>query len=445
MRCSLVVEDHSSSVAPPTTVCLFILGARRTRHRRKNNISGSTHSNMTLLSALVVLVLASSLAHRTKAQWHSCDSGFSISATAVARNITQCRRLQTLGAELGINNYSTTPNSSTIDVVFSALPPTPQGWIAWGVNPGRHPQMVGTRVLIAYNQPSGMPVVGTYNVTADTRRGCKLEPSTIEVGVANKAANYSGETGRLTMAARLTLPPEYSVSKLNHVWQVGPRVVGMVPSAHAKTLENFDSKERMDLARGVGHGQRHHEIGLREAHGILSAIGWGTLLPIGVIVSRYFRGSPINTKKIWFYTHVGIQILAFSLGVAAWGIGLSLMERSGQYRAFMGHRIIGILIFCLATLQMMALWLKPKLLDKYRKYWNIYHHFVGYSLIVLVIVNIFKGFAILKPSAGWKWAYIGILIGLSCVALGLEISIWIVFFQDNKNASTKTSDPSKPN
>ncbi|XP_073116107.1 cytochrome b561 and DOMON domain-containing protein At3g25290-like isoform X2 [Elaeis guineensis] len=219
---------------------------------------------MSLFLALVLL-LPSSLCHRTKAQWHTCDSGFSISATAMARNITHCRKLQTLGAELGINNYSTTPNSSTsIDVVFSALPPTPQGWIAWGVNPGRHPQMVGTRALIAFNQPSGMPVVNTYNVTADTRRGCKLEPSTIEVGVANKAANYSDETGRLTMAARLTLPPEYNVSKLNHVWQVGPRVVGTVPLAHAKTLHNFDSKETMDLESGVGHSQRHHDIGLRE-------------------------------------------------------------------------------------------------------------------------------------------------------------------------------------
>ncbi|XP_010924092.3 cytochrome b561 and DOMON domain-containing protein At3g25290-like isoform X1 [Elaeis guineensis] len=399
---------------------------------------------MSLFLALVLL-LPSSLCHRTKAQWHTCDSGFSISATAMARNITHCRKLQTLGAELGINNYSTTPNSSTsIDVVFSALPPTPQGWIAWGVNPGRHPQMVGTRALIAFNQPSGMPVVNTYNVTADTRRGCKLEPSTIEVGVANKAANYSDETGRLTMAARLTLPPEYNVSKLNHVWQVGPRVVGTVPLAHAKTLHNFDSKETMDLESGVGHSQRHHDIGLREAHGILSVIGWGTLLPIGVIVSRYFRGSPIDTKNKWFYAHVGIQILAFSLGVAAWGIGLSLMERSGQYRAFMGHRIVGILIFCLATLQVMALWLKPKMLDKYRKYWNIYHHFVGYSLIVLIIVNIFKGYAILKPAPRWKWAYIGILIGLSCVALGLEISIWFVFLKpDDKKAQTNASDPSK--
>ncbi|XP_008803564.3 cytochrome b561 and DOMON domain-containing protein At3g25290-like [Phoenix dactylifera] len=396
---------------------------------------------MTHFSA-VVLVLASSLLHCIEAQWQTCDAGFSFSATGMARNITHCRRLRTLGAELGMNYYNTTPNS-TVDVVFSARLPTPQGWIAWGINPGRHPQMVGTRALIAFNRPSGMPMVGTYNVTADTRRGCKLEPSPIEVGVVNKEANYSGETGRLTMAARLTLPPEYNVSRLNHVWQVGPRVADMVPSAHARTLQNFDSTETIDLSSGVGHSRRHYNLGLREAHGILSVIGWGFLLPIGVIVSRYFRGSPIDSKMTWFYVHVTIQIVAFSIGVTAWGIGLSLMERSKRYRAFMGHRIIGILVVCLASLQMMALWLKPKRADKYRKYWNIYHHFVGYSLIALIIVNIFKGFAILKPPSGWKWAYIGILISLSCVALGLEISIWVKFYWNQKAEQQKASNLSK--
>lgn len=96
---------------------------------------------------------------------------------------------------------------------------------------------------------------------------------------------------------------------------------------------------------------------------------------------------------------------------------------------------------------MMALWLRPKGMDTYRKYWNMYHHFLGYSLIVLIIVNIFKGFAILKPAAGWKWAYIGILISLSCVALGLEISIWIIFClkpkdEGQQKTETKQGDTS---
>ncbi|KAK8959137.1 hypothetical protein KSP40_PGU020616 [Platanthera guangdongensis] len=56
-------------------------------------------------------------------------------------------------------------------------------------------------------------------------------------------------------------------------------------------------------------------------------------------------------------------------------------------------------LFCLATLQVFALLLRPNKNNKYRVYWNIYHHATGYSVIILSVVNIFKGFDILQPIA----------------------------------------------
>lgn len=83
---------------------------------------------------------------------------------------------------------------------------------------------------------------------------------------------------------------------------------------------------------------------------MLSVIGWGFLVPIGAFVIRYFRTFPFKRKK-WFVAHASIQLTAYIIGTTAWGIGLSLTTNAGHAKSFMGHRIIGILIFCLATLQ----------------------------------------------------------------------------------------------
>ncbi|KAK2650410.1 hypothetical protein Ddye_017899 [Dipteronia dyeriana] len=43
---------------------------------------------------------------------------------------------------------------------------------------------------------------------------------------------------------------------------------------------------------------------------------------------------------------------------------------------------------------------------KYRFYWNIYHHGIGFSILIMGIVNVFKGLDILNPGKKWKTANI---------------------------------------
>jgi len=78
--------------------------------------------------------------------------------------------------------------------------------------------------------------------------------------------------------------------------------------------------------------------------------------------------------------------------------------------------------------QMLAFRLKPKMTDDYRKYWNMYHHFLGYGLFAIIIINIFKGIRILEGGVEWKWGYIGNLAFLGAIAFGLEVYTWIRFF-----------------
>ncbi|KAJ8492979.1 hypothetical protein OPV22_014700 [Ensete ventricosum] len=391
--------------------------------------------------ALVFLVVASFLCTSTQAQRSSCDNSFSFFEEGIAGNVTHCRKLRTLGAELGWSYRNTTPNV-TVNIVFSAIPSAAGGWVAWGLNPGSKPQMVGTRALIAFRRANGTLEMNTYNLTRDTMLGCKLQPSPIEVQVRNMQANYSEETGAVTMSAALSLDPStYNISELKHVWQVGSSVVDQVPQKHRMRLKNFDSFEIIDLTTGRGF----RDTGLakqRDAHGVLSVFGWGILLPIGVIVKRYSRNISKN-QEVWFMLHVSFQISGYTVGITAWGIGLALMSNSWHFNTFKGHRTIGIIIFCLATLQMMALWLKPSktnegdtnTTDRRRRYWGVYHQLVGYTLITLITVNIFKGFAILRPPPVWKWMYVGLLAALSCVAFGLEVAIWVKQCRNAKNSS----------
>ncbi|OVA08781.1 Cytochrome b561 [Macleaya cordata] len=361
-------------------------------------------------------LLLSITAHQTT----SCNEAFS-SLMKMRKNITQCKKLGTLGAELGWNYYNGTQNRNTIEIVFGARPGATTGWVAWGINPCPRPHMVGTRALIGFQQPNGSLVLKTYNITRETKIGCPLKPSEIDVKIDNQQIMYLQDTGFLIISATISLPPhEYNITRLNHVWQVGSMVKDMEPQMHSLTLHNVDSSETIDLISGKsrsGAGYRRQHV-----HGILNIVGWGTLLPIGMIIARYFKEFPVKYKG-WFSLHVSCQISAYIIGTIGWVTGIWLGNASKDY-VFRIHRIFGITVFTFTTLQVLALWLRPNVKDEYRKYWSIYHHFLGYGLIPVIIMNIFHGIDILRPAEKWKWAYVAILGVFGSSILVLEAFTW---------------------
>ncbi|KAI4998871.1 hypothetical protein ZWY2020_054213 [Hordeum vulgare] len=70
---------------------------------------------------------------------------------------------------------------------------------------------------------------------------------------------------------------------------------------------------------------------------------------------------------------------------------------------------------------MFALFLRTKKDHKLRVYWNVYHRSVGYTTIILGIVNIFKGMTILDVEHKWKTAYIIAVSILGVIAVSLEV------------------------
>ncbi|KAL2495893.1 Cytochrome [Forsythia ovata] len=353
-------------------------------------------------------------------------------------NITQNCKTKTLGAEFGWNYND---ESRRLDIAFGAKLDGEMGWLAWGLNP-QGPHMVGTRALIGIKHQNDSLEYYKYNITDFTRLGCQLLPiDDLGLDIRKFSFFYLEAIHYYMIKATVFLPLGYNSSRTNIVWQIGYAVADKEPKMHPTSLKNFDCAETIDLnSNQVITYKAHTRRSLRMAHGILNIMGWGIFLPVGVIIARYFRKFPMHWG-FWYVFHVSCQIAAYILGSAGWVLGLWLGNQS-KYYFFRTHGIFGSVIFTFTTIQMFALRLKPKRTDPYRDYWNMYHHFLGYALLTLISINIFKGIAILKPEDDWKWSYIGLLGFLATTALAFEVCTWTKFLRNPENSTEgKTDNP----
>ncbi|KAF5474842.1 hypothetical protein F2P56_006702 [Juglans regia] len=170
------------------------------------------------------------------------------------------------------------------------------------------------------------------------------------------------------------------------------------------------------------HHFRHHHH-LKNVHGVLIIIGWGTMLPIGVMIARYFKNFPMRWKE-WYSFHIMFQGIGYTLGTIGWGIGICL-ENTFRLHISKAQRVLSIIVFICTTIQMLAIFWQPKKEAEHRRCWEIYHHFLGYAVIVLIITNIFLGVNDEGQAEKWRWAY-GVILGvLGLIALALETYRWI--------------------
>ncbi|KAG7543251.1 Cytochrome b561/ferric reductase transmembrane [Arabidopsis thaliana x Arabidopsis arenosa] len=353
------------------------------------------------------------------------------------RSYPHCLDLPDLKAFL---HYSYDASNTTLAVVFSAPPSKPGGWIAWAINP-KSTGMAGSQALVASKDPkTGVASVTTLNIVSYS----SLVPSKLSFDVWDvKAEEAANDGGALRIFAKVKVPADLAANgKVNQVWQVGPGVSNGRIQPHDFSGPNLNSLGPLDLTgatTGVpvsgGGGAGNFRIHKRNIHGILNAVSWGLLFPIGAMIARYMRIFE-SADPAWFYLHVSCQFSAYAIGVAGWATGLKLGSESKgiQYNT---HRNIGISLFSLATLQMFAMLLRPRKDHKFRYVWNIYHHGVGYSILILGIINVFKGLSILNPKHTYKTAYIAVIGTLGGITLLLEVVTWVIVLKRKSAKSTK--------
>lgn len=78
-----------------------------------------------------------------------------------------------------------------------------------------------------------------------------------------------------------------------------------------------------------------------------------------------------------------------------------------------------------------------------RKYWNVYHHTIGYATIILIIANIFQGLKLLEELESvspWKGAYLAVLVILGVVSVVAEGVTWFLWFQRRRQLDPQRLD-----
>ncbi|GMI69195.1 hypothetical protein like AT3G25290 [Hibiscus trionum] len=320
-------------------------------------------------------------------------------------------------------HFSYDSANTTLSIGFVATPSDSGGWIAWAINP-KATGMAGSQSLVAYkNSSTGTVQVHTYDVASYA----SIVPKDLSFEVWDMTAE-SRNDGSMAIFAKIKVPADLAASgKINQVWQVGPSVgAGGMLAKHDFVAANLQAKGSLDLKSGqstAGSGG-NDKLKKKNIHGILNAVSWGILFPLGAIIARYMRTFEC-ADPAWFYLHAFCQVSAYAIGVAGWGTGLKLGSESPGI-TYSAHRNIGIALFAFATVQIFALFIRPKKDHKYRFYWNIYHHSFGYAILVLGVINVFKGLDILSPEHKWKTAYTIVIIALGGIALLLEAITWVI-------------------
>ncbi|KAL1557526.1 cytochrome b561 and DOMON domain-containing protein-like protein [Salvia divinorum] len=380
---------------------------------------------LSLLTALLLLLFTASLIPPSQSQAATCTK----QSFNNNKRYTFCNDLPSLNSYL---HWDFNEAQSTLSVAFTATPPKPDGWVSWALNPTAT-GMAGSQALVAFKQADGALGVKTYNITSYA----PLKESEVWFDVEDSSVE-SSSGGAITLFATLVLP-EKGRTVLNHVWQVGGSVSGGVPLKHEFQPANLNAKGSLDLLKGHSGGSTdgNSKLKRRNIHGVLNVVSWGIMFPTGIVMARYLRVFP-SADPAWFYLHVSCQVSSYAIGVAGFGTGLKLGSESKSI-TYSVHRNIGITLFVFATLQVFALLLRPAKDHKYRIYWNVYHHGVGYSVAVLGIINVFKGLDILQPDPKWKRAYIIVIAVLGGIALVSEAFTWVVVLKRRKAGKSDNS------
>ncbi|XP_010530065.1 PREDICTED: cytochrome b561 and DOMON domain-containing protein At4g17280 [Tarenaya hassleriana] len=375
--------------------------------------------NLTLLLSVLTSITVYSTAERCSSYQFSSNRAFE-----------SCNELPVLDSFL---HYNYDASSGIMELAYRRTKVTTGRWVAWAVNP-TSTGMVGSQAIVAYPLPDGTVRVYTSPIRSYQTT---MQEGDLSFNVSGLSATY--QDNEIVIFASLQLPG----GTINTVWQDGT-VSGNTPQPHSTSGDNVRSISTINLISGVSGavGGGGSKLRKRNIHGVLNGVSWGIMMPMGAIIARYMRVFEA-AEPAWFYLHAFCQASAYIIGVAGWATGLQLGAESAGIR-YDTHRAIGITLFSLATLQAFALFLRPRPEHKQRKYWNIYHHTLGYGIIVLGVVNVFKGLGILSPTRQWRDSYIGIVVALAILALLLEAFTWYLVLKRRRLQQHSSKSSSRP-
>lgn len=251
-----------------------------------------------------------------------------------------------------------------------------------------------------------------------------LKTGIFEVLIPRDTENSSRR--RLSQAGR-------SLDNFNIIFASGPFSGDGSPQQHYP--DSYGSSDINLVTGGVTTQYENFNYDARTAHMWLMSIGWGVLIPVGILMAK----ARDIEFRYWFITHRLIQVFGYLMGIA--GIGAGFAFRGTWETPYSAHRDIGITITALGTIQILSLVARPSPTHKLRKYWGYWHRWIGRCTALLAIANIYYGIYYVAHLRSWAGAVYSVVLGI-IVLLALAEDVYILQNRKSSERMTKKIESS---
>lgn len=323
------------------------------------------------------------------------------------------------------NDTATNSGNTLVDFGFSG---TTSGYAAIGF-PATPNIMVGATAIIATPCGSCSPTgatIGDYYLAGYTSSDI-IESAGIPVtNMKASSASSTGTDGMITATFTVELPTSNVDSRsTNIILAEGP------VSSSGVFLDHRGSRSSGNIDLLINDNNNANVTSssmssVGQAHAWLMTIGFGVLMPLGVIAAIGLRA---GYGPHWFEYHRYIMLFAFLVVIAGFATGFVHSDEKGEVEriSYDVHSALGITAFILVSLNVIAGLLRPRKDHKKRGVWNVVHHNMGRIGLILAIINIYYALLVVEDDiADWTYiAYSAVLGVMLVVMVGMYGYWWI--------------------
>lgn len=196
------------------------------------------------------------------------------------------------------------------------------------------------------------------------------------------------------------------------------------------------------IAEEVIGGGGRNLVRVYTIHGILMIVGWGLLLPSGILIAKFGKH---RKNAWWFKMHIALQPIGLIVSVIGWAIALvNFTTLEGGPGITFTHAVAGTITMALALLQALNGIFRPhnppKEEDKstIRIVWEHVHRGVGWVALLLSIVTIGIGTTLLPSKRDQR--VFQIVYGVLICGLAILIPSFLLIEKENLESNKSIDD-----
>ncbi len=277
------------------------------------------------------------------------------------------------------------------------------GWVGlgWGYR-----RMHRSNSVVAFKDATGVGQADDY--FARHKRSSAVQPKNLQ-NLARLEPYATPDTISVLFARSIASPgndvPAINDTGVNpFIWAYGPRV-----SSRTNLREHSAKGTRFVDFRtpGIKTVAVDSYGPFFQAHGLMMAIAWVVLVPVAVLMMRFFK----KLNPVTFHIHRALNAVAVVVAVVAYIMGLS----RGSHKQ-LAHLAIGTIVVSLALVQAVSGTMRPEKRRRTRQVWFLLHAYPGRIALCLAILNTYFGLYIY--GVRWHWYFILTAVVVAfCVAV----------------------------